>query len=109
MVLFAYDPGHHPDRDINSRSNQGNNGFKKMTREQFEKWLDSVDSNNDGYISRNELYAALASLGVHFKTWKTWRAMKRCDTNHNHVIDPGFERKKLIDYAQKRWGIIITN
>jgi Ca2+-binding EF-hand superfamily protein len=80
-----------------------------MTREQFEKWLDSVDSNNDGYISRSELYAALATLGLNFKTWKTWRAMKRCDRNHNHVIDPGLERKKLIDYAEKRWHIIVTN
>ncbi|KAJ4801661.1 Calcium-binding EF-hand [Rhynchospora pubera] len=103
MVLYAYDPGHYPPPQ--SR----NIRFKKMTREQFEQWLDTVDSNHDGYISRKELYAALDTLGLHFKTWKSWRAMKRCDKNHNHAIDLGLERKKLIDYAEKRWHIIVTN
>jgi Ca2+-binding EF-hand superfamily protein len=96
-------------RGISPKHNPGNSRFKKMTQEEFNKWLDCVDSNHDGYISQKELYAALATLGLNFKRWKIWRMMKRCDDNGNKVIDPGLEREKLIDYAAKHWNIIVTN
>ena len=82
---------------------------QKLTREQFKDWLEEVDTNNDGYISWNELYGALQVLGLKWKTWKVWRAMKKVDLNHNKVIDPGKERDMLVDYAEKYWGIIQTD
>ncbi|KAJ3677000.1 hypothetical protein LUZ60_002724 [Juncus effusus] len=93
---------------VNPTHVRPNRRFNKMTKEQFIKWLDDVDSNKDGVISRQELYDALKVLGFHFKTWRAWRAMKKIDMNHNGVIDPGLEMKKLIEYAGKL-GIIITD
>jgi hypothetical protein len=55
----------------------------------------------------SSIYTALDILGLHFKTWKSWRAVKKYDRNHNHVIDPGTERKKLIYYAEKRWRFTV--
>ena len=74
------------------------NNFKpsqKITREQFKQWLDEVDINNDGYISWNELYGALQVLGLKYKTWKVWGAMRKIDLNHNKVIDIGKEKDML--------------
>ncbi|KAJ4760975.1 hypothetical protein LUZ62_071350 [Rhynchospora pubera] len=98
MVLTATGPGQNPA----SKSKR----TTKMTREQFRQWLDKIDLNDDGFISWNELYAALLVLGLKFKTWKVWRAMRKIDLNHNNVIDIGKERDLLVEYAEKHWGII---
>ncbi|KAJ3705032.1 hypothetical protein LUZ61_008737 [Rhynchospora tenuis] len=94
--------------------NNGNPGHssvlhsKKMTPEEFDKWLDHIDSNGDGNISRKELHGALKELGLKWKTWKSWWAIKKVDLNHNKVIDGKTERKLLYDYAAKYWGITVS-
>jgi len=103
MTIDTSDPGHHPHRLFH------HNRFKRMTPEEFDKWLDDVDSNKDGMISQKELYAALKVLGLHMKTWKSWISIKAVDRNHNKVIDGSVERKLLVDYAAKHWGNIVRN
>ncbi|KAF3339478.1 polcalcin Cyn d 7-like protein [Carex littledalei] len=103
MTIECSDPGHHPHRLFH------HNHFKRMTREEFDKWLDDVDSNKDGMISQKELYAALKVLGLHMKTLKSWIAIKAVDRNRNKVIDGSVERKLLVDYAAKHWGIIVCD
>ena len=91
--MVVYDPGH----------------SSPMTEQQFRVWLQKVDVNGDGRISRQELQDALRVLGMNCTKWKAWRAKKNADLNHNNYIDGEPEIKKLIDYAAKRWGIVVRN
>ena len=95
MTLFDSNPGHNP-------------RFK--TREEFDKWLNDVDSNKDGVINQKELHDALKALGLHLATFRAWIARISVDRNHNKVIDidGSVERKLLVDYAAKYWGIIVS-
>ncbi|KAF3339476.1 polcalcin Cyn d 7-like protein [Carex littledalei] len=103
MTIECSNPGHHPHFLLRHKR------FTKMTREEFDKWLDAVDSNRDGKITQEELYAALKVLGLHLKTLKAWIAIKAIDRNHNKVIDGNAERELLIDYAAKHWDIIVCD
>ncbi|KAK1315423.1 hypothetical protein QJS10_CPA06g02353 [Acorus calamus] len=77
-----------------------------MTEQQFVQWLDDIDTNKDGMISKEELRKALHDLGLHFTRWKAGRGMAHGDLNHNHYIDGHEELEKLIAYAKNRWGIV---
>ncbi|KAK1263016.1 hypothetical protein QJS04_geneDACA021743 [Acorus gramineus] len=77
-----------------------------MTEEQFLKWLNDIDTNHDGMISKKELRKALHDLGLHFTRWRAGRAMARGDLNHNHFIDGDKEFEKLIAFAKNHWGIV---
>ena len=100
MAIGISDPGHNPHH----------HPLRFKTREEFDQWLNDVDSNKDGVISQKELHDALKVLGLHMKTLKAWMARKSVDRNHNKVIDidGSAERKLLVDYAAKHWGIIVS-
>ncbi|ONK67249.1 uncharacterized protein A4U43_C06F18180 [Asparagus officinalis] len=83
-------------------------GKMQMTREEFKKWLESMDGDGDGQVSKSELRAALKGLGMHFTRWKTWRAMSRADLNHNKKVDSEQEIDELIKYAAIHWGILVV-
>jgi Ca2+-binding EF-hand superfamily protein len=101
MTMRDTNPGHPPP--------QNHDKFKWMTQEEFEKWLDKVDLNNDGYINHKELRIALKQLGLKHGAWKAWRAMRAVDRNRNNVIDASTdERKLLIEHAAKHWGIRVV-
>lgn len=80
----------------------------KMTEQQFRKWLKTVDVNGDRLISRRELRDALRALGLRCTCWKSWRAMVHADLNRNKHIDGELEIEELIEYAKKRWGILVS-
>ncbi|KAK1263017.1 hypothetical protein QJS04_geneDACA021740 [Acorus gramineus] len=77
-----------------------------MTEQQFMQWLNDIDTNHDGMISKEELHKALHDLGLHFTHWKAGRGMLHGDLNHNRYIDGDEELQKLIAYAKNRWGIV---
>lgn len=79
-----------------------------MTREQFIEWLKHVDRDGDDMISKKELHDALLQLKLDWVWWKTRRAMVHADLNRSHKIDGDLEMDKLIAYAKKRWGIMVT-
>ena len=101
MPLFdLINPGHNPRP----------HPLRFKTREEFDKWLNDVDSNKDGVISQKELHDALKALGLHLATFRAWIARISVDRNHNKVIDinESDERKLLADHAAKHWGIIVS-
>lgn len=79
----------------------------KMTVSQFTKWLDNLDGNGDGVISKAELEKAIKGMGLWFSSYKTKQAMAAADFNDNGIIDTDEEFKQLIEYAQKHWGLTI--
>nr|DAD21576.1 TPA_asm: hypothetical protein HUJ06_023039 [Nelumbo nucifera] len=68
----------------------------------FMKWLKSVDTNNDGHISKEELQKVLKGQKFWFPGLRAGRALGRADLNHNGVIDIGLkdEVAKLKEYAK---------
>jgi Ca2+-binding EF-hand superfamily protein len=62
MTIRDSNPGH--------PSHQNHDKFKRMTQEEFEKWLDRVDLNYDGNINQKELRIALKQLGLKHGAWK---------------------------------------
>ncbi|XXG40548.1 hypothetical protein AAC387_Pa01g1236 [Persea americana] len=80
----------------------------KMTVSGFSDWLQHMDRNDDGIISKPELQKAVKSLGVWFTNWKAKKAMAAADFNDNTVIDTDEELQQLIMYAQKHWGLTIS-
>ncbi|KAJ0974965.1 hypothetical protein J5N97_016930 [Dioscorea zingiberensis] len=97
---------------LRSTDNLGNQGHT-MTKTAFREMLKKVDSNGDGQISRKELREALRELGLNYNWfrmwWNAWGAMSHVDLNRNKHVDGDREIELLIDYAQKKWGINITN
>ena len=80
---------------------------KKISMKEFEELLDRVDTNRDGCVSQKELREALRELGLHFTTWKAWRARRHADANKNRCIDGETERSALIEFLRDRWGIVV--
>ena len=80
---------------------------KRLSMKEFEELLDRVDTNGDGLISQKELEEALRELGLHFTSWKAWRARRHADINKNRYIDGESERRALIDVLRERWGIVV--
>ena len=78
-----------------------------MSEQEFRAWLQKVDVNGDGRISRQELKDALRVIGMNCAWWKAWRAKKYADLNHNNYIDGEQEIKELIQHAAERWGIVV--
>lgn len=79
----------------------------KMTVKKFTEWLEGLDGNGDGVISRSELEKGIKGLGLWFSKYKTKQAMAAADFNDNGIIDTDEEFKQLIEYAQKHWGLTI--
>nr|DAD21577.1 TPA_asm: hypothetical protein HUJ06_023040 [Nelumbo nucifera] len=79
------------------------------TEADFIKWLKSVDTNKDGFISKEELQEVLRMQKFWFPGWRAGRALNRADLNHNGLIDIGSkdEVAKIIEYAKAR-GIRIN-
>ncbi|KAI0494837.1 hypothetical protein KFK09_024982 [Dendrobium nobile] len=80
----------------------------QLTAQEFKEWLKSIDLNGDGLISRKELRDGLRALGMNSTPWKAWRALVHADLNHNKHIDGDKEVEELVNYARKRWGIIVN-
>lgn len=80
---------------------------KRMSVKEFEEWLENLDKNGDGVISKVELEEALKSIGLKFTNWKAKQAMSSVDANNNGFIDTDVELKEVIEYAQKHWGLTI--
>ncbi|KAL5992787.1 hypothetical protein ACLOJK_013706 [Asimina triloba] len=80
---------------------------RKLTLKEFKEWVKGLDTNNDGVISREELKELPHALGLRFRRWRAWRAMRHADLNCNSVIDGDAELRELAIYAQKRWGLVV--
>ncbi|KAL5992780.1 hypothetical protein ACLOJK_013699 [Asimina triloba] len=80
-----------------------------MTLTELKKWVENVDTNHDGAISPQELEAALRRLGLWFPGWRSSWAVYLTDDNCNGVIDSPAEKKALMKYAQRYWGIAICD
>ncbi|OAY66000.1 hypothetical protein ACMD2_04881 [Ananas comosus] len=80
-----------------------------MTEEQFREWLRHIDQNKDGRISKEELNAALKTLGLRCKRLRAWWVMKKNDTDKSGYIDTESEIRALMEHARKHWGIDIRS
>ncbi|RWR92551.1 polcalcin Phl p 7-like protein [Cinnamomum micranthum f. kanehirae] len=79
----------------------------RMSVAEFTQWLGSMDSNDDGVISKKELEKAIKGLHLLFPAWKTKQAFAAVDSNDNGLIDTDEELKELIEFAQTNWGLVI--
>ncbi|KAJ0974962.1 hypothetical protein J5N97_016927 [Dioscorea zingiberensis] len=95
-------------RPAEQNPNNGAAVGPQMSEQQFRKWLTTVDVNGDGRISRKELQDALRVLGLRCTRWKSWRAFVHADLNKNKHIEGESEIEELIEYARKRWGILVS-
>ncbi|KAI4336968.1 hypothetical protein L6164_015433 [Bauhinia variegata] len=86
----------------------GADGKHVMSVDEFKRWLNRFDTNNDGRISKAELREAVRQTGAHFATWKTSRGFKSADINGDGFIDKN-EFKNLVDFAEKYLNIIVVN
>lgn len=77
-----------------------------MTVEEFKTWLKQFDKNGDGRISKNELRAAIRSLGLCWTTLKSRQGIRAADVNQNGYIEDD-EIECLIEFAQQKLGIRI--
>ncbi|OAY66006.1 hypothetical protein ACMD2_04882 [Ananas comosus] len=80
-----------------------------ITEEEFREWLQQLDRNKDGRISKEELAAGLQTLGLRCKRWRAWWAMKKNDADNSGYIDTESEIQKLVEHARKHWGIDIRS
>ncbi|XP_058075586.1 uncharacterized protein LOC131224015 [Magnolia sinica] len=55
--------------------------------EEAKAWLESIDTNKDGVISKQELVAALQKLNVWFPGFRSWLAIKNADFDGNDMLD----------------------
>ncbi|KAL5992785.1 hypothetical protein ACLOJK_013704 [Asimina triloba] len=76
--------------------------------QEVQNWIKSIDINNDGIISQQELEQALRGFHMCLADWKAWLAVKHADVNRNGQIDDDREEiNKLISYARWHWGYAI--
>ncbi|KAI3504818.1 hypothetical protein L1887_26546 [Cichorium endivia] len=83
-------------------------GRTEMTMTEFKKFMNTLDTNQDGCISRDELRQAVRNNGGWFATWKANRGMKSADANGNGFIDKE-EIPNLAEFAQKEFNIRIVS
>ncbi|MDG6100468.1 EF-hand domain-containing protein, partial [Alteromonas sp. ZYF713] len=81
---------------------------REMKLQEFEKFLETLDTDRDGCISSEELRQAIRKNGGWFATWKAKRAVKSADVNGNGVIDKG-EISKLVALAEKELNVRIVS
>ncbi|XP_058075577.1 uncharacterized protein LOC131224003 [Magnolia sinica] len=74
------------------------------TIQEIKAWVKSLDNNNDGVISKEELVAGLRGLHVWFARWNGRRTMKNADLNGNGIIDNDAEFLELESFVQSHWG-----
>ncbi|XP_061343603.1 calcium-binding protein CML39-like [Gastrolobium bilobum] len=90
------------DRDVPS-----DDGKRVMTLQQFKQWLKtSFDTNRDGQISKAELSKALRQSGVLFSSWKSNKALKFADTDHDGFIEEN-EFNNLSQFVEKNFNVKI--
>ncbi|KAL5976564.1 hypothetical protein ACLOJK_020897 [Asimina triloba] len=75
---------------------------------EIKQWIKSLDTNEDGKISNQELQYGLRHLNLCFTHFRARRGMKMTDLNGNGYIDTPAEFKELESYVQKHWGHKIT-
>jgi calmodulin len=73
-----------------------------MTMEEFKEWLQKLDTNKDGQLSREELQKALRKRGV--GRVAAFRSIRHADKDRNGFIDEA-EVENLISLAHKNFGI----
>ena len=82
-------------------------GKHVMTLEQFKRWLKtSFDTNGDGRINKAELRRGVRHNGGLIASWRSGRAFKSADTNHDGFIDEN-EFKNLVQFADKHFNVRI--
>ncbi|KAK1407533.1 hypothetical protein QVD17_39150 [Tagetes erecta] len=69
--------------------------------------MTKLDTNNDGFISHEELAQAIRNNGGWFARWKANRALKVADENRNGFIDEN-EILKLVAFAEKELNVMIV-
>lgn len=102
-----------PENTVTARkkANRAFPGLKSgtnMSVSEFTNWLECMDGNGDGVITKPELQKAVKRLDLWFANWKTKKAMDAADVNDDTLIDTDEEFQQLILYAQKHWGLTIS-
>ncbi|KAF9599938.1 hypothetical protein IFM89_001973 [Coptis chinensis] len=78
---------------------------RQLSLEQFQQWIQGLDTDRDGRISKQELVEGLRGQGLWFKHWRAQRALSHVDKNSNGFVDGDFEFCELLEYAKEHWGI----
>ncbi|KAK1407532.1 hypothetical protein QVD17_39149 [Tagetes erecta] len=74
---------------------------------QFIAFVTTLDTNNDGCISYEELTQAIRNNGGWFARWKANRALKGADDDRNGFVDQN-EIPNLVAFAEKELNVIIV-
>ncbi|XVF64032.1 hypothetical protein PTKIN_Ptkin09bG0134500 [Pterospermum kingtungense] len=74
-------------------------GMRKMTIDEFKRWLKKFDQDKDGRISKDELADAIRALGGWFARRKSKQGIRSVDANGNGFIDDS-EIKNLAESAE---------
>ncbi|KAL5714178.1 hypothetical protein ACHQM5_016173 [Ranunculus cassubicifolius] len=81
---------------------------RQSSLEQFRQWVERIDTDGDGRISKQEFVEAMRGQGLWFKHWRANRAFAHVDKNFNGLVDGDYEIRELLQYAQKHWGLVIA-
>ncbi|KAJ4826414.1 hypothetical protein Tsubulata_048675 [Turnera subulata] len=81
-------------------------GKRKMTMEQFKRWVKALDTDKDGKISKEELAEAVRGTGRWFAGWKGKQGLQSADSNGDGFVDES-EFHNLVEFAQKYLGVTI--
>ncbi|KAL5992782.1 hypothetical protein ACLOJK_013701 [Asimina triloba] len=79
-----------------------------LAASEVKRWIQSVDKDKDGRISKEELQAALKGLKLWFTRHRSGRAMKKADKDCNGFIDSVEEFKEFENFVREHWEAIIS-
>ncbi|OMO78948.1 Calcium-binding EF-hand [Corchorus capsularis] len=71
-----------------------------ISKQQLRKLFLDCDSNNDGFLTKDEIKKAFQKLGAVIPGYRAWEGMKRADANRDGCVSMD-ELEDLIDYANK--------
>ena len=93
---------------IEQKNVVSSDGKRVMTLQQFKQWLKtSFDKDGDGRLSKSELREAFRFSAGLFATWKSDRALRYADADHDGFIDEN-EFRNLAQFAEKHLNVRIT-